>query len=131
MAGVDDLFGGSSDPIVYCRRLTLSSVSVPPKLVVVEASGDIDLASVGEFDSCLCAAAGALRVGGRLVVDLTAVGFLAVRGVRSLLQADCVAADRGATVRLVIGSEPVRLPLRVLGLLDELEVFTSRVDAAA
>ncbi|GAA2866072.1 hypothetical protein GCM10010472_24290 [Pseudonocardia halophobica] len=112
------------------RRLRLRRADTG-RLAVVEASGDIDLTSVEEFDSCLCDAAATLHPGARLIVDLSAVGFLAACGVRSLLQAERLATRRRGQMRLVAATEQVLMPLTVLGLLERLHVCGSRSEAAA
>ncbi|WP_433505547.1 STAS domain-containing protein [Pseudonocardia halophobica] len=127
MDSFDDRFGPAEFPV--SRRLELSRVSLSPTLSMVEASGDIDILNVAEFDSCLRAATDSLGVGGRLVVDLAGVSFLAVCGVRSLLEVDRLVAKRGQKARFVVTTEPVRLPLQVLGLFEQFAVFTSRADA--
>jgi anti-anti-sigma factor len=129
VAGSDDLFGEPPNDPIPLRPLKLSTASVTPNLVMVEASGDIDVASAEEFDSCLRAAVGALSSGGRVLVDMTAVSFLGGCGVRSLLQADRLAERRGGKLQLVVTSEPVRHPLRTLGVLEKLHVLTSRDEA--
>jgi anti-anti-sigma factor len=113
------------------RRLRLRTQRMSPALLVVEAYGDIDLAGSDEFAACVCGAAATLRPGERLLVDLSGVTFLAACGVRGLLESDRTATGQGATLRLVITSEPVRMPLRVLGLLEHLAVFACRAQAAA
>ncbi|MGW7537377.1 STAS domain-containing protein [Amycolatopsis sp. NPDC054798] len=50
-------------------------------IVLVTAAGEIDVASVGQFRSALSAASGA---GGKLVVDLSRVGYLSCAGLRVL-----------------------------------------------
>lgn len=50
-------------------------------IVLVTAAGEIDIASVGQFRSALSAASGA---GGKLVVDLSRVGYLSCAGLRAL-----------------------------------------------
>ncbi|WP_433502612.1 STAS domain-containing protein [Pseudonocardia halophobica] len=112
------------------RRLRLRRADTS-RPAVVEISGEIDLTSVEEFDSCLCDAAAALDPGDRLIVDLSAVDFLAACGVRSLLQAERLAARRQGQMRLVAATEQVLMPLAVLGLLERLHVCASRSEAAA
>ncbi|MFD2469385.1 STAS domain-containing protein [Amycolatopsis silviterrae] len=53
-------------------------------IVLVTAAGEIDVASVGQFRTALSAASGA---GGKLVVDLSRVGYLSCAGLRALEEA--------------------------------------------
>jgi len=121
--------GPQNDPIPQ-RRLRLTSVSPSPKLTIVGACGEIDIAGAEDFDSCLGAAAGALGPDGRLVVDLSAVSFLGACAVRSLLHAERLAAARGGRVQVVIPPGPARLPLEALGVLERLQVISSRGENA-
>ncbi|WP_409464204.1 STAS domain-containing protein [Amycolatopsis sp. GA6-003] len=78
-------------------------------LVLVTAAGEIDIASVGQFRSALSAASGA---GGKLVVDLSRVGYLSCAGLRALEE-----ASRARPAFSIVATRPlVRRVFAVSGL---------------
>jgi anti-sigma B factor antagonist len=64
----------------------------------VRPAGELDLATVGEFEAAI---GGALNGHRQLVVDLRDVTFLDTEGLKSLIEAARVAAERHVAFRLV------------------------------
>ncbi|WP_328454439.1 STAS domain-containing protein [Amycolatopsis sp. NBC_00438] len=83
--------------------LTVTTTERPGGVRVLTLVGDVDAATVGTLDE-------ALASGGRLVADLSRVGFLSCAGVRSLLEAD----DR-AELAVVAGGHAVTRSLEATG----------------
>ena len=67
---------------------------------LVRPAGELDLAAVGELEAAI---GGALDGHKQLVVDLRDVTFLDTEGLKSLIEAARVAAERHVTFRLVRG----------------------------
>jgi len=112
----------------------LLRVSLPirtAKLVVVDLAGEIDLASCGDLRESLQVAVEIVRRGGRVVVDLSGVSFLAVCGLRCLLEADVALRARDVQLGVVANTQAVRIPLTTLRQTRPLRVFSSLALACA
>ncbi|MFC7449902.1 STAS domain-containing protein [Rhodococcus daqingensis] len=97
----------------------------PP--TVVRMRGDVDAAALGEFSRHLNAGIGtAVRV---LVVDLSKVTFLSIRGAEVLADAQWRAGHDGVELVLVTGGRAVDRTLTVTGLEDRFRRFGSADDA--
>ncbi|WP_215453710.1 MULTISPECIES: STAS domain-containing protein [unclassified Streptomyces] len=84
--------------------------------VVIEVSGEIDLASAGSLAEHLTAAAtGAAPPD--VLVDLRHVSFFDCSGLRVLCRAEATARSRGGRLRLVSDQPRIRQLLRGAGLL--------------
>jgi anti-anti-sigma factor len=73
-------------------------------LAFVHPAGELDLAAVPELEAAI---GGALDGHKQLVVDLRDVTFLDTEGLKSLIEAARVAAERHVTFRLVRGRRSV------------------------
>lgn len=91
---------------------------------VVAASGEIDLVSEPELRERLDAALEERP--SLLVVDLTAVSFVASCGLAALLRARQQAETQGAEVRLVATERAVLRPLQATGVDQVIAMFASR-----
>ncbi len=103
--------GGSGPPAAnpYARTYRRGPCTV------VEAAGEIDMATAGSLAEHLHAA----TEGGRpdVLVDLRTVDFFDCSGLRVLCRADSRARERGGRLRIVSRSERIRRLLRASGLL--------------
>ncbi|MGW5720001.1 STAS domain-containing protein [Amycolatopsis sp. NPDC003865] len=94
---------------------------------VLEVAGEVDLLSVEVLDDALAAALA--RRPALLVIDLTAVSFLASVGMTVLLKAHRDAGD-GTKLRVVTpGRSTVGRALELTGLTEALAVAATRADA--
>jgi anti-sigma B factor antagonist len=86
--------------------------------VVLEPSGEIDLATVGDLEDALRAAeaTGAARV----VVDLAAVNMLDSSGLRCLVAAHERCMQSGQELRIRPGTHRLRRLFEIAGLADRL-----------
>ncbi|OPG07396.1 anti-anti-sigma factor [Streptomyces sp. GKU 895] len=84
-------------------------------LTVVEASGEIDMASAGALAEHLSAATAGPRPD--VLVDLRAVAFFDCSGLRVLCRAESRAREHGGRLRVVSESPRIRRLLRASGLL--------------
>jgi len=94
--------------------------------VVIEVTGEIDLATAPELVSALDGAAGARLV----VIDLTDTTFVDSAAINSLIRCKRQLAKRGVDFRLV--SPPngiVRKALEITNVITELAVVDSRAEA--
>ncbi|MCU1487908.1 MAG: Anti-sigma factor antagonist [Actinomycetia bacterium] len=82
--------------------------------VLVRVVGELDLVTVPVLDRHLTAAASRERP--RVVVDLSGVTFLDVRGINSLVAADGAAREAGSALVLRGASDQVHRLLEVCGL---------------
>lgn len=95
------------------RTLAIQCRAVDPGVLSIRLSGELDLSSCEKVESLLAA----IPQRGRAVVDIAALEFLDLAGVRVLLS-----AKRRLGARLQIASpaeQPLRL-LRLIGLEDRL-----------
>jgi len=97
----------------------------PGEIVVVAASGEVDLLTVRRLqESMRRALEGVPRI---LVVDLTGVSFFGSAGLAVLAEFRQVAGDR--TELRVVAAGPVLRPLRLTGLTDLFAVYPTLDDA--
>jgi anti-anti-sigma factor len=118
--------------VIEARRLDqepaleLSFTSVGHR-AVLNATGEIDLATahvVSEVAGC------ALSAGAHeLWIDLTAVGFIDVAGVRALLELDELATEARRRFAVISPEGPVRRAFDLTGASARLRMFRSRFDA--
>lgn len=90
----------------------------PANPVVIRASGELDIATVGLLQTCLENAA---RDGGPVEVDMTEVTFMDSSGLRALI-IEREAADGAGRGFVVIPSEAVRRLITIAGLADFIEM---------
>lgn len=84
--------------------------------VRLRLAGELDLATVGRLEHALAPVIGDERTPAqRIIVDMTALEFADLAGLRPLLAARSDLAKRGGTVSFVHPPYPVR---RILELLD-------------
>jgi anti-sigma B factor antagonist len=87
-----------------------------PQAVVVEAVGELDLATSARLRSALRGVLGIRTV----VLDAADIGFCDIAGLRTLIEAQRLAEAAGCSFRLAAPSEAV---LRVLELTDTFALF--------
>ena len=94
-------------------------VSREADVVLVEASGEMDMSNVEELEAALAAN----RVpGATIVLDLAGLTFMDSTGIRLLLRADAAARSEGHLLELRALSKAVLRALEVAGVLDRLPV---------
>ncbi|MEU0788959.1 STAS domain-containing protein [Amycolatopsis sp. NPDC005961] len=100
--------------------------------LVVEIQGELDIGTVLRWTTVIEAAICELPEPHLLVLDLTALRFLSVRGARGLLEAVESCRDRGITGCLIVppGGAADRV-VRLTGLATRVPVFPSRLTAIA
>ncbi|WP_369230044.1 STAS domain-containing protein [Streptomyces sp. R21] len=86
------------------------------RFIVVEVSGEIDMATAGSLAEHLQAAAG--QPAPDLLVDLRQVAFFDGSGLRVLCRADSRARERGGRLRIVSDRPRIHRLLRAAGLLS-------------
>jgi anti-anti-sigma factor len=92
---------------------------------VLEAAGEIDLATAPELQQRLIASVTA----GDTVLDIVAVGFIDSTGLRVLISAHEAAESAGRRFVLLVAEGPVTKLLRITGVDEQLKVFTALDDA--
>jgi anti-sigma B factor antagonist len=102
------------ESIQPCAEFLETSLSRPyPDTTVLTVRGEIDTLTAPAFTA---ATEELLTTSGEiLVIDLTAVRFLASSGLAALITAAHRAEDRGIRLRLVIASRAVRRPIEITG----------------
>jgi anti-sigma B factor antagonist len=93
-------------------------------VVVVRLRGDVDMSNVATLHDALRRASGS-RAGARILVDATAVEFLAVAGMTALVEAQTDCARRGVDFAVVICQPAVLRSLHMIGLDGQLTVVSS------
>ncbi len=96
--------------------------------VVVAASGEVDMATVGGLSLALEQAAAS---GAEVWVDLTDVDFIDSTGLSALVVAHRAMSDGPARFAVICPDGPARRALDVCGLGELLHVFSSRGAARA
>nr|WP_208406677.1 STAS domain-containing protein [Amycolatopsis granulosa] len=97
-----------------------------PAATVVRVAGELDHLTAPKFEAVALPAA--RRCAGRLVIDLSAVSFLASAGIAVVLAAGAAAPGR---VRVVVGSGFTRRPLELTGAGEIVRLCTTREEALA
>ena len=95
---------------------------------VVEAKGELDLATADRFEDALSEALG--KANGRIVVDLTAVAFMDSSGVNALMNGTRGFREGGGEVAIAAADSPVSRVLRVARLDELLDVYPDARSAA-
>ena len=93
-------------------------------LALVCFRGEFDYAEMGVAQDAISAAEE--QDAAILVLDLTELEFMDSSAVRVILQADSRARAQGRRLALVTGTGPPHRVLSILGLIDRLDVVTSR-----
>jgi anti-anti-sigma factor len=100
--------------------LTITTTHRPGGIRVLTAVGDVDAATVDKLSDSLASP-------GRVVVDLSRVGFLGCAGVRCLYEAH----ERGEGLAVVNGSHMVARSLEVTGADRILDIHATVARAVA
>ena len=121
-----------SDPGAAADLMVVAQSEVGPEhpnVVTLDPVGEIDQVSAGLLWAPL---AEHLGVSGRhVVLDLSGVEFFASVGVKILLMAAGWARANGSTLAVVVTTRIVRQPIQLLGVIDQLPVYSQRADALA
>ena len=98
-----------------------------PGWVILNPTGEIDLATVGKLEDALAAS---MNTGGMdIAVDLTGVTFMDSTGLRALLAASQQLTDSGQRMALIVSGGPVDRLLDISGVGQTLATFQS-IEAA-
>lgn len=106
--------------------MKMTTEPVAPSVVKVILDGRLDITGAGEIDLQFSAIAGSHK---GVVVDLTAVSFLASIGIRTLLLGAKAVQRRGGCFVLLNPAEEVERVLEVSGVVDLMPVYRD-ADAA-
>ena len=100
-----------------------------PNVVTLAPVGELDQVSAGVLWAPL---AEQLSVSGRhVVLDLSGIEFFASVGIKILMMAAGCAKTHGSTLAIVVTTRIVRQPIQLLGVIDQLPVYSRRADALA
>lgn len=103
--------------------------SLAEHVQLVAVSGELDLSNSAELRRRV---EEALQAGpNALLVDLSRVSHMDSTGLAALIETHQLAADLGARLTLVIGSEPVRRTMEVRGLDRLFTIVPTRDEALA
>lgn len=116
---------GSGNPAAASCAVEQSQIGT---VSVVAVSGTVDMLTAPQLESALSTAA--IGTAQAVVVDLSAVDFLASAGMGVLVAAH---AELAPAVRLVIvaDSPTTSRPLKLVGIADLIELFATRAEALA
>lgn len=95
--------------------------------VVLDLTGEIDLATAPEFEARL----GAVNTGGRVVVDLSKVTFIDSTGLRVLITGHEAAEAAGGSLAIVATDGPVTKLFSITGVDEWLDVHATRTSATS
>lgn len=98
-------------------RLTITA-EFSDGLAVLALEGELDLASVGQVQEQLASAEA--RSAQRIVVDLDGLAFIDSTGLRTLIEADTSARERGAELWLRPGDPSIQRVFELTGTLGVL-----------
>lgn len=114
------------------RRVDFCQRDDGSAFVVVELSGDVDLATDPATRAALRAAfVGATAAGAPVIIDCTKMTFLALSGIRALLETKQRYRET-SPLRLVGPPQgPLTRMVDLLGLADALAVYSTVADAAS
>jgi anti-sigma B factor antagonist len=90
--------------------------------IVVEATGEVDLSTVGELDRQLLAACALTEPPTPVVVDLRGISFLGGQSLRVLATAHQRCERAGTPLRLVATHSTVLRPMHLVGLSEIIDV---------
>ena len=108
--------------------MSISHEDIGDKLRRITISGRLDVPGTDSVASQLAAMTAAPKQG--VVVDLTAVQFLASIGIRALISSAKVVQQRGAKMVLVVaGGSSVVMSLESTGVNELIPVFMNAADA--
>src|SRR5262245_29814026 len=108
--------------------MSISHEDVGDKLRRIMITGRLDVAGTDTVATQLAAMTSAPRKG--VVVDLTAVQFLASIGIRALISSAKAVQQRGGKMVLVVdGGSSVNMSLEATGINDLIPVFKNAADA--
>lgn len=100
-----------------------------PNVVTLDPVGELDQISAGLLWAPL---AEHLGVPGRhVVLDLSGIEFFASVGVKILVMAVGWASAHDSTLAIVVTTHIVRQPIQLLGVIDQLPVYSLRSEAVA
>lgn len=102
------------------RRLRCDLRDLTDGAVLLHIRGDVDLLTADPLRSLLARLVAGST--GAILLDLSDVAFLGVKGVAILLDTTEDCRRRGTELRLVNISHAVRRPLTTLGLLDSFDI---------
>ena len=108
--------------------MELKITQIEPGVVEVALEGRLDAAGAEAIDLRFTALAGGNRC---MLVDMTAVPFMASLGIRTLVSASRVVMRRGGRFGLINPNDQVTKILDVSGLADVLQIFPTREAALA
>jgi anti-anti-sigma factor len=108
--------------------MDLTVTQIEPGVVEVALQGRMDAAGAAAIDLRFTALAGGNRC---MLVDMTAVAFLASLGIRTLLSASRVVLRRGGNFILINPNDEVVKLLDVSGLADAMPILPTREAALA
>lgn len=94
-------------------------------LTLIDLAGDVDVATCSALDQPLERALDD-ETCHRMVIDLDHLAFFAACGVRCLLRAKAIAADRAVELSLVCSNSAAALPLDLTRAGEELTVLHDR-----
>ena len=121
-----DLLDGQNGPPQPVERRRLRSGGGSSAEVIVHVVGELDICTEPALTRCLAAQLQPARHLTGLVVDLSAVAFVGVRGFAALLTAATSAHHRNVAFCLVGCSPQV---LRLLAVIDPDHILTVRADS--
>ncbi|GAB2771525.1 STAS domain-containing protein [Amycolatopsis magusensis] len=104
-------------------QLTIHVDRSQPGHLLIEVTGEVDLASKPDLDAGLTAALDPHTA--LIVLDLSGVSFLSSSGLQVLTEFQDRADELGTEIRVVCAGRPVRRPLEVVGLDRRLRLYTS------
>jgi len=107
-------------------RLNIA-MSVEPSGARMALSGDLEYATVGDFEGAMARMASD-HPASDLTVDLQHLDFLDSSGVGALISASSAAGLRGVTLRCIRGSQNIQRPLEVAGV-DRILEFSDPPDS--
>lgn len=96
-------------------------------IAILTLHGEHDMTTEAELRKTLHSL---VRVGEQVIVDVSVVEFIDSSVLNNLIVADRLAAERGSTFTLLLGTAPgVRKTLEISGLLERLSCTSSRDEA--
>ena len=107
--------------------MELLTLKHAPEVMTVVLDGRMDAAGASSIDRQLNEIAASYR---GLIVDLSAVHFLASAGIRTLLLAAKTLQRQGGTLVLLAPQPDIAAVLKVTGILDLLPVALTQEEAA-
>lgn len=125
MADCDDVTNTSGDAYPLTDTMT-TSVATRDGATVLTVTGEVDLATAPALENAIDAALGSEPAG--LIIDLTAVTFLASAGMAALVAAHQRAGD--ATAIAVVADGPATSRQLKMTSLDQVFALHTTLDAA-